>query len=528
MTRKPQILIADDEQNIRRVLEAILRRAGFRTQSVGDGQAALEALRAGGEEGFAALVTDLKMPKMDGMELLRRVKEEREELPVVMITAHGSVDSAVEAVKLGAFDYVEKPFEDKAIRSIVTKAVAHYEAAADRARALPADDTENGRFGLIGTGASMQEIFSIIDRVADTPSTVLITGESGTGKELVAKALHSQSSRHEQPLIKINCAAIPETLIESELFGHEKGAFTGAVSAKPGRFELAHKGTLLLDEVGEIPAPMQVKLLRVLQESEFERVGGIKTISVDVRLITATNADLARATEQGTFREDLYYRLNVVPIRIPPLRERQEDIPLLVRHFMRRFNEKLGKSTEGLSDEAMALLRRHPWPGNIRELENLLERTVLFTDHAVIQVSDLPPDLIRVSPSAAPPLGANGAAAEPGAEIGVEGVAVTGPVAAPSVDDRGLPQSAGDEPGSQPLAGSLKEAVKAETVRVEREMIVRALDETGGNVTRAAKLLQISRKSLQIKMKELGLRRGDEPGPGSGLGPTHPDEDPPG
>jgi DNA-binding NtrC family response regulator len=316
---------------------------------------------------------------------------------------------------------------------------------------------------------------------------------------------------------------------------------------------------------------MQVKLLRVLQESEFERVGGIKTISVDVRLITATNADLARATEAGTFREDLYYRLNVVPIRIPPLRERQEDIPLLVQHFIRRFNEKLGKTTQGLSEQAMAVLRRHGWPGNIRELENLLERTVLFSDHEVIQVSDLPQDLLRPLSGAVPADGATGAAGRPAADPSgaagfpdAEGAAgavsgggpaqqrpaATGPMGhkdtgpwgrsaegptrssgtgswpasegPPVTDDCGLLVPDEDDPSSQPVAGSLKEAVKAETVRVEREMIVRALDETGGNVTRAAKLLQISRKSLQIKMKELGLRRGEE------LASVRSDEEPPG
>ncbi len=492
MKKKHRVLIADDEQNIRRVLEAILKRAGFLPTAVGDGQEALAALR-GSDEPFACLVTDLKMPKMDGMALLRQVKAEREELPVVMITAHGSVNSAVEAVKLGAFDYIEKPFEDSAIREVVRKAVAHWEKASEHAKL--AIDSDKGKYGLIGTGASMKEIFSVIERVADSPSTVLITGESGTGKELVAKALHQESGRADQAFIKINCAAIPETLIESELFGHEKGAFTGAVSSKPGRFELAHEGTLLLDEIGEIPGPMQVKLLRALQESEFERVGGIRTMKVDVRLIAATNADLAKETEGGNFREDLYYRLAVVPIRIPPLRERHEDIPLLVEHFLTRFNEKLGKQVESMAPEAMDALIAHSWPGNIRELENLMERTLLFCDHAVIRVEDLPGDVTR---------GATGEAA-----TGVPACVTTGEI--PVMTESGRLPAAEVAEGAQPASASLKAAVKAETVRVEREMIVRALDETGGNVTRAAKLLQISRKSLQIKMKELGLRRVDDP-----------------
>ena len=494
MKKKHRVLIADDEQNIRRVLEAILKRAGFLPTAVGDGEAALAAL-ADSDEPFAALVTDLKMPKVDGMELLRRVKEEREDLPVVMITAHGSVNSAVEAVKIGAFDYIEKPFEDRAIREVVRKAVLHWEKAGEHAQ--QAVESDKGRYGLIGTGASMREVFSVIERVADTPSTVLITGESGTGKELVAKALHQESGLADSAFIKINCAAIPEGLIESELFGHEKGAFTGAVSSKPGRFELADGGTLLLDEIGEIPGPMQVKLLRALQESEFERVGGIKTMKVDVRLIAATNADLAKETEKGNFREDLYYRLAVVPIRIPPLRERQEDIPLLVEHFLARFNEKLGKQVASMAPEAMERLISHYWPGNIRELENLMERTLLFCDHAVIRVEDLPGDITR----------------DPGVAgeviAGARTCVTTGEIPAPA-ESAGPSAGEAAEGASQPVAASLKEAVKAKTVQVEREMIVRALDETGGNVTRAAKLLQISRKSLQIKMKELGLRRVEE------------------
>ncbi len=501
--KKHRVLIADDEQNIRRVLEAILKRAGFLPTAVGDGEEALAALEDGGEP-FACLVTDLKMPKLDGMELLRRVAEEHPDLPVVMITAHGSVNSAVEAVKLGAFDYIEKPFEDVAIREVVRKAVLHWEKAGEHAQV--ASGIEKGRYGLIGTGASMMEIFSVIERVAHSPSTVLITGESGTGKELVAKALHQESGLSDSAFIKINCAAIPEGLIESELFGHEKGAFTGAVSSKPGRFELADGGTLLLDEIGEIPGPMQVKLLRALQESEFERVGGIKTMKVDVRLIAATNADLAKETERGNFREDLYYRLAVVPIRIPPLRERQEDIPLLVEHFLVRFNEKLGKQVESMAPEAMARLISYSWPGNIRELENLMERTLLFCDHPVIRVEDLPSDLTREG----------GLTSDPSA--GVPSCITTSEVPI-STELAGQPAGNAAESPSQPAAASLKAAVKAETVRVEREMIVRALEETGGNVTRAAKLLQISRKSLQIKMKELGLRRVDDPSradPGTG------------
>jgi transcriptional regulator with GAF, ATPase, and Fis domain len=320
----------------------------------------------------------------------------------------------------------------------------------------------------------MQSIFAVIEKVADTPSTVLITGESGTGKELVAKALHEQSSRKSEPFIKINCAAIPKTLMESEMFGYEKGAFTGATSSKPGRFELADGGTLFLDEIGEIPVEMQVKLLRAIQESEFERVGGLKTIKVDVRLITATNRDLEQEVQRGNFREDLFYRLNVVPLQIPPLRKRTGDIPLLVNHIIKKFNERLKKSITGISDEALAALENHNWPGNIRELENVLERTILFCKGDRIERSDLQ---------------LASAAQEPASQ------------------SQPVPVGVGeDEDEGGELSGSLKEVVRAETARVERELIVKALDETGGNVTQAARLLKISRKSLQMKMKEFGLR----------------------
>jgi two-component system, NtrC family, response regulator AtoC len=327
--------------------------------------------------------------------------------------------------------------------------------------------------------------------VANTPSTVLITGESGTGKELIARALHENSSRRDGPFIKINCAAIPKTLMESELFGYEKGAFTGAVGAKPGRFELAHGGTLFLDEIGEIPVEMQVKLLRVLQESEFERVGGIKTIKVDVRLVTATNRDLAAELATGGFREDLYYRLNVVPIHLPPLRERREDIPLLVGHFIAKFNDRLRKEITHIEPAAVEQLVSYNWPGNIRELENVIERTMLFCEGSVIRLVNLPADLL-------------------GGMAGVEDRVSDRPsdrmhLATPSQSN--LPAlTTPIPPGSAEAVGSLKEAVRAETERVERELIQRALDETGGNVTQAARRLKISRKSLQTKMKELGLR----------------------
>ncbi len=465
---RPRILVADDEPNLRRVLSAILEREGYGVVQAQDGAHALQAL----DDSVRVVITDLKMPRVDGMEVLRKVAERHPSVPVIMITAFGTVDNAVAAVKAGAFDYIEKPFDQEQIRQIVNKAVKHSEASVRVPIATSGSDGTEGRFGLVGSSSQMESVFAIIEKVADTPSTVLITGESGTGKELVAKALHEHSSRKNQPLIKINCAAIPKNLMESELFGYEKGAFTGATSSKPGRFELADGGTLFLDEIGEIPVEMQVKLLRAIQEHEFERVGGLKTLKVDVRLITATNRDLELEIQQGNFREDLYYRLNVVPIDIPPLRERGNDIELLVHTIIHKFNHRLKKNVTGISEDALARLRGHSWPGNIRELENVLERTILFCSTEVIGANDLPEELGTTSLPA-------------------------------RVADGGAYSS--DEP-LEPGQHSLKDVVRAETSRLERELIARALDETGGNVTQAAKLLKISRKSLQMKMKEFGLR----------------------
>ncbi|HRC57634.1 MAG TPA: sigma-54 dependent transcriptional regulator, partial [Kofleriaceae bacterium] len=400
--QRTRILVADDEPNLRRVLVTLLRRDGHEVVQAQNGAEAIAML---GQD-IDVVITDLRMPEADGMEVLRSAARGYPHIPVIMITAYGSVGQAVEAIKAGAFDYIEKPFEQDVIRTIVDKAVG--QAAANRSAPQQAlysgGDGEHGRYGLVGQSVEMQSIFEVIDKVADSPSTVLITGESGTGKELVAKALHENSSRKHGPFIKINCAAIPKTLMESELFGYEKGAFTGATSSKPGRFELADGGSLFLDEIGEIPVEMQVKLLRAIQESEFERVGGIKTLKVDVRLITATNRDLEQEIARGNFREDLYYRLNVVPLLIPPLRKRRGDIPYLVRHIVRKFNERLKKNVAGLSDEALAALESHVWPGNIRELENVLERTILFCKAERIERADLPPEF------AAPPAEQPGAA----------------------------------------------------------------------------------------------------------------------
>ena len=495
MSERARILVADDEPNLRRVLTAMLRREGHDVVQATDGGEACELIGPGAE--LDVVITDLRMPTADGMEVLRHAARTAPQVPVIMITAYGSVGQAVEAIKAGAFDYIEKPFEQEQIRTIVEKAVKQAIAnrAAPRQNLYAGSDEVRGRFGLVGDSPEMHSIFEVIGKVADTPSTVLITGESGTGKELVAKALHEHSSRQGGPFIKINCAAIPKTLMESELFGYEKGAFTGATSSKPGRFELADGGTLFLDEIGEIPVEMQVKLLRAIQESEFERVGGLKTIKVDVRLITATNRDLEQEIQRGNFREDLYYRLNVVPLLIPPLRKRAGDIPLLVRHIMKKFNERLKKNVAGIDDDALAALEGHAWPGNIRELENVLERTILFCKGERIALADLPDEI------------SNAKGTITGSMKRPDFTPTTAVTAGSFEDDddlEGPGEIVGELAGA--TSGSLKDIVRAETSRVERELIAKALSETGGNVTQAARLLKISRKSLQMKMKELGLR----------------------
>ncbi|MGK0358790.1 MAG: two-component system response regulator AtoC [Bradymonadia bacterium] len=458
-----RILIVDDEVNLRKLLGALLRREGYAVRLAADG---VEGLERFGAEPFDVVITDLRMPNLDGMGLLRALLERDPQLPVIVITAHGTVDTAVEALKIGAFDFITKPYDKDELTAVVAKALRTRQLSDRAPRASQSSsDAQTGRFGLIGAAPAMQKVFDIVAKVAATPSTVLITGESGTGKELIAKALHTHSDRADKPFIRVNCAAIPDTLIESELFGYEKGAFTGAATNKPGRFELADKGTLFLDEIGEISTEMQVKLLRAIQESEFERVGGITTRRVQVRLVTATNRDLAQQVKDGHFRDDLFYRLNVVPIHLPPLRDRLDDIPTLVTHILARYAVRLGRTIDGISDGALDVLLGYHWPGNIRELENVLERTLLFCEGPRIEAEDLPAEL-RTSSSG------------PRMTVAIPRVGVTG----------------------------LKDAVKMTTQRLEREMIERALDSTGGNVTRAAKTLEISRKSLQTKMKELGLR----------------------
>jgi two-component system response regulator AtoC len=470
LPEKKQVLIVDDEPNLRKILSAQLARDGYDVMIAEDGEQGLSMLR---EHHIDMVITDLKMPKVDGMTLLKEALREDPDLPVVMITAHGTVDTAVEALKSGAFDYLTKPFDKDEVRQIVAKALKTKELSGAEASATRG--ATGARFGIIGGSPGITELYNVLERVADTPTTVLITGESGTGKELVARALHDHSSRKDKPFIKVNCAAIPKELIESELFGYERGAFTGAVSSKPGRFELANGGTLFLDEIGEIPVEMQVKLLRALQESEFERVGGIKTMRVDVRLVAATNRDLKKLIAAGAFREDLFYRLNVVPMRLPALRERATDIPILVEHFLTKFNDRLRKHVTGVEPDAMEVLMNYSWPGNIRELENVVERAVLFCDAQKVRAEDLPPE-VRGGPAV--------------------------PISIPPTEANLEAALAGE--------GGLKEHVKVAMSKLERELVSRALGQTNGNVTHAARLLKISRKGLQLKMKELGLREANE------------------
>jgi DNA-binding NtrC family response regulator len=485
---KGRILLVDDEPNLRKVLGALLQQDGYEVLAEADGKSALARVRGAPADTFDIVITDLRMPGMDGLELLRVLTREEPGLPVVVLTAHGTVDTAVEAVKLGALDFMEKPFDRDQINQVVTKAVATRRrqgpsAGPPKSDVVEPDADPSLEVGMVGASSAISAVREMIRTAAASPSTVLITGESGTGKELVARALHLGSPRRDKPFISVNCAAIPSTLVESELFGHERGAFTGAVSSRPGRFELADAGTLFLDEVSEIPLEIQVKLLRAVQESEFERVGGVKTRRVDVRLIAATNRDLTREIEEKRFREDLYYRLNVVPVHLPALRDRPEDIGPLVDHFVSRCNDRLGKSVSGFSPQALEAMRAYAWPGNIRELENLVERMVLFASGEQIELDDLPDSFARTD--------------REDAEAGDE---------AEDDDERSASSPSHIRLPLDSLGLDLKEAVRAGSRLVEEALIREALAQTNANVTRSARLLGISRRSLQSKMKELGLR----------------------
>lgn len=392
MKQTSQILVIDDEAHNRQALTLLLSHSGYQVQSAVSGEEALDIMQ---KTPFEIIITDLFLPGVSGIDILKRVKEESPYTSVILITGNASAETAVEAMKEGAFDYITKPFNFEKLKVIVAKAVEKSRLVAEN---LYLRQQLRGKYkfdNIIGNSLAMQQVFSRMERIVNTDSTILILGESGTGKELVAKAIHYNSARKDKPFIAINCGAIPAELLESELFGHVRGSFTGAVADKAGRFEAANGGTIFLDEIGTMPMHLQMKLLRVLQEQEVERVGSTRRIKLDVRVISATNADLEAQVKMGQFRDDLYYRLNVIPIVLPPLRERREDIALLARSFLQKFCREMDRPLMSISPAAMAAIETYNWPGNVRELENLMERTVALTDGEVIGVQDLPSSIAK-------------------------------------------------------------------------------------------------------------------------------------
>ena len=383
------ILIVDDEKNYLTILSAVLEDEGFEVLTALGGREALEVHKT---SDLDLIVTDMKMPGMDGIELLEHIKSVDPDLPIIMMTAHGTVDKAVEAMQKGAYSYILKPFDNERLIIYVKKAISMYQVVKENRRLRDAVESQYHFGNIIGKSKKMRDIFDTIQKVAPAAATVLIEGESGTGKELVARSIHFNGARREKPFVAVNCSALAESLLESELFGHDKGAFTGAVATKKGRFELADGGTLFLDEIGELSPNLQVKLLRVLQEKVFERVGGVRTISVDIRIVVATNKDLQQEMQAGRFREDLYYRLNVVHIVLPPLKERQEDIRILVNHFIKKYASERESAAPviGVDQEVDRLFYDYSWPGNIRELENVIERVMILCPGEIVRVSDLP------------------------------------------------------------------------------------------------------------------------------------------
>jgi DNA-binding NtrC family response regulator len=443
------VLVVDDERNIREGLAEALALEGHEVATAADGEEALAIL---GREEVDLVITDLRMPKLTGDELLKRVNSEWPAVPVIILTGHGTIETAVQAMRGGAYDFLTKPVDLERLGLLVKRALSTRELTLQY-RELREEVERKSQFAtVIGRSALMRRVFDRVRQVAPARSSVLITGESGVGKEMVAEAIHYNSPRRDKALVKVHCAALAESLLESELFGHERGAFTGAVARKRGRFELAHLGTLFLDEIGEISAGVQVKLLRVLEERKFERVGGEETIEVDVRIVAATNRDLPKAIATGAFREDLYYRLNVVSIEVPPLRERREDIDLLMAAFLKEFSEENGKRIEGLSAPARAALLAFDWPGNVRQLRNTIESAVVLVRGPVVGLDDLPPN-------------------------------VRGETGGASV--------------SVPVGATLADA--------ERDLIRATLAREGGNKSRAADILGIGRKTLHRKLQEYGL-----------------------
>jgi nitrogen regulation protein NR(I) len=478
-----KILVIDDDEIVRDVLSSFLSGKDFDVTLAVNGEAGLDLLHA---DTFELILTDLVMPGITGMDILSKAVEARIAAPVIVMTAFGTVQTAVEAMRIGAFDYITKPFNLEELILVINKALSLSKLQKENVMLKMQLKKKYNFKGLIGDSPSMQEVYALIEKIADTDSTVLITGESGTGKELIAKTIHyNNTSRSGGPFVPLNCAAIPKDLLESELFGHEKGAFTGAVNTRFGRFELAQGGTLFLDEVGELDPSLQVKLLRVLQEREFERVGGMKTIKADVRILAATNKDLEMATREGRFREDLYYRLHVIPLHLPPLRQRVEDLPLLTNHFVQEFCRKRKRAPFTFSPEAMTCLLKHRWPGNVRELENLIERLTILVGGAVVIVKDLPEKFHQLT---VPDIDAQSRAAATTAP------ALSAPGAAGPLSDRS-PAVLGEN------GIDLNEMVSA----LERNMIMQALEKADGIRSRAAQLLGLNRTTLLEKMKKMKI-----------------------
>jgi two-component system response regulator AtoC len=453
------VLIIDDEENMRHLLQVMLRKAGFEAETVSDG---LDGLAALDKAHFDFILCDLKMPRMDGMAFLKRARERFPEKTYIMMSAYGTMETALEAMKLGAYDYISKPFKQDEVLLTLRKAEERERLKEENLELKSKISEIEQKYSfnnIVARSEAMAQVFDLVRRVSDHKTTVLITGESGTGKELIAKAVHSSSPRASGPMVAINCGGIPENLLESELFGYKKGAFTDAVKDKPGRFEEADGGTLFLDEIGELPLSLQVKLLRVLQDEKIAPLGGVSSRKIDVRVIAATARDLKKEVDAGRFREDLFYRINVLTIHLPPLRERRGDIPLLFGYFIDLFNAKLKKNVQGLSSKSLPMLMAYPWPGNVRELENVTERAVLLAKGRWITPDDLPPNV---------------------------------------TSGEGLP------PSLEPLQTlSIKKASKT----LERDLIRRALDLTKGNRSQAARILEVSRPMLLSKIKEYDLEK---------------------
>lgn len=456
------ILVADDEKSMTEFLEIMLNRDGYDVITASSAEEAMDAIES---RGVDLVITDINMPKAGGMAVLKRSIERDADLPVIMITAFASTDTAVEAMKMGAYDYITKPFRLDEIKLTISKALERRKDKAE-IRRLKEETTRSYSAGdLLGKSEKMQGLFRLIRKVADSKSTVLVTGESGSGKELVAKAIHYLSDRKDKPFMSINCGAMPEQLLESELFGHQKGSFTGAHADKKGLMELADGGTFFMDEIGETPLSVQVKMLRVLQEREFKRVGGVKDIKVDIRVIAATNQDLAELIKAGKFREDLFYRLNIITINTPPLRERKDDIPILVTKFIEKYSREDSRRITSISSDAMSLLERYGWRGNVRELENVIERAVVLATEPRIETENLP-DYIR----------------NPTVNIATDTVAVP---------DDGLD-------------------LEAKLEAMEKEYLLKALEKSGGRKKEAARLVNLTFRSFRYKLAKYGIKTDDK------------------